>query len=83
MAFMPLIQEKVPKEWGGAKNFPARALYGVLIEKTKGRVVRTDEGIITDERAQKLRNLLSVQERKTFTEGVVKGNCFVEYTIHQ
>ena len=81
VAFMPLVQAKVPEEWGGAKNFPARELYGVLIEKTKGRIVRTDEGIITDERAEKLRSLLSAKERKEFMDGVVPGDCFFEYTI--
>jgi len=82
VAFMPLIQDKVPEEWGGEKNFPARELYGVLIDKTKGRMVRTDEGIITDERAEKLRNLLGAQERKAFMDGVVEGDCFFEYTIN-
>ena len=51
VAFMPLVQNKVPKEWGGAKNFPAKKLYGVLIEKTRGRLVRTDIGLIDDPRA--------------------------------
>jgi beta-lactamase superfamily II metal-dependent hydrolase len=82
IAFMPLVQDKVPKEWGGTKNFPAQELYGVLIEKTKGRIVRTDEGIITDERAEKLRSLLSAKERRAFVEGVVKGDCFFEYAIN-
>jgi hypothetical protein len=54
----------------------------VLIEKTKGRIVRTDEGIITDERAEKLRSLLSAKERKAFVEGVVKGDCYFEYAIN-
>jgi beta-lactamase superfamily II metal-dependent hydrolase len=82
VAFMPLVQDKVPKEWGGAKNFPAHELYGVLIDKTKGRIVRTDEGIITDERAKKLRSLLSAKERKAFMEAVLKGDCFFEYVIN-
>jgi hypothetical protein len=82
VAFMPLVQDKVPKEWGGADNFPARELYGVLIEKTKGRIVRTDEGIITDERAEKLRSLLSAKERKAFMKGVVKGDCFFEFVVN-
>jgi hypothetical protein len=82
IAFMPLVQDKVPKECGGAKNFPAQELYGVLIEKTKGRIVRTDEGNITDERAEKLRSLLSAKERKAFVEGVVKGDCYFEYAIN-
>lgn len=82
VAFMPLVQDKVPKEWGGADNFPAQELYGVLIEKTKGRIVRTDEGIITDERAEKLRSLLSANDRKAFMKGVVKGDCFFEYVVN-
>ena len=39
VAFIPLVQDKVPVAWGGAKNFPAAKLYPKLIEKAKGRVV--------------------------------------------
>lgn len=48
VAFMPLVQDKIPSQWGGAKNFPAKALYKKLIELTNGAVIRTDEGLITD-----------------------------------
>lgn len=81
IAFMPLVQAKVPTAWGGAKNFPAKELYGVLIDKTKGRLVRTDEGIITDPRAKKLREQLSASAKKEFENSFKQGSCYVEYTI--
>lgn len=56
VAMMPLVQDKVPTQWGGSKNFPAKALYKKLIEKTNGAVIRTDEGVIRDSRARELRN---------------------------
>ncbi len=82
VAMMPLIQSAVPEEWGGSKNFPAKVLYNVLIDKTRGRLIRTDQGIVTAARAQKLRNLLSREEKKEFTKGFVKGKNYVEYTIN-
>lgn len=81
IAFMPLVQDKVPKAWGGKKNFPAKELYGVLIDKTKGRLVRTDEGIIADPRAVKLRGQLSAVAKKEFEKSFNRGSCFVEYII--
>jgi hypothetical protein len=82
VAMMPLIQDKIPAGWGGAKNFPAGALYEQLITKTQGRVIRTDEGIITKANAKKLRNKLKAKQQKEFQDGFVKGACFVEYTIN-
>lgn len=56
MAFMPLVQNKVPTAWGGSDNFPAKGLYKKIIEKTGGAVIRTDEGLIKDPGAGKLRS---------------------------
>jgi hypothetical protein len=81
VAFMPLVQAKVPIAWGGAANFPAQQLYGVLIEKTKGRLIRTDEGLVEDPRAEKLRGLLPAADIDSFNKAFKKGPCYVEYTI--
>jgi beta-lactamase superfamily II metal-dependent hydrolase len=55
MAFIPLVQDKVPSQWGGATNFPAKPLYKKLIEKTKGAIIRNDVGLIDDISAKNLR----------------------------
>ena len=55
VAFMPLVQDKVPSQWGGSKNFPAIPLYEKLIDKTNGAVIRTDMGVITDKGAPDIR----------------------------
>jgi hypothetical protein len=81
VGFMPLVQDKVPGQWGGADNFPAKALYNVLIEKTKGRLVRTDEGKVTAAKAVKLRTALTPSENREFEKSLKKGACFYEYTI--
>ena len=81
VAFMPLVQDKVPKEWGGADNFPAKKLYGVLIEKTRGRLVRTDIGLIDDPRAVAERKKLSNRERTAFQKALGHGPNYVEFTI--
>jgi len=54
MAFMPLIQDKVPDAWGGSKNFPAKALYTKIIEMTNGAVIRTDKGLIDENGSMEL-----------------------------
>ncbi len=82
VAMMPLVQAKVPNEWGGAKNFPAGPLYEVLITKTQGRIIRTDEGMITKANAVKLRAKLNAKQKKEFETGFVKGSCYMEYTIN-
>jgi beta-lactamase superfamily II metal-dependent hydrolase len=82
VAMMPLVQAKVPKEWGGAKNFPAGPLYEELVTKTQGRVIRTDEGIITMARAKKLRGKLDATQKKEFEDMYKKGSCYVEYTVN-
>ncbi len=66
VAMMPLVQAKVPTQWGGSKNFPASGLYTELIKKTKGAILRTDEGAITDARAVELRekNLSPSMQKK-------------------
>lgn len=55
IAFMPLVQDKVPSQWGGSSNFPAKALYNHLIEKTNGAIIRTDVGLIDEKKAKDLR----------------------------
>ena len=81
VAFMPLVQNMIPAAWGGAKNFPAKALYDVLIEKTNGRVVRTDEGVITKPSAVEKRKGLGAAEKSAFEKGLKKGKFWVEYGI--
>jgi ribonuclease BN (tRNA processing enzyme) len=81
VAFMPLVLDKVPSAWGGAANFPADKLYGALIAKTKGRLVRTDQGMVTDERAVKVRKLLSKNETADFKKNFREGSCYFEYTV--
>jgi hypothetical protein len=81
VAMMPLVQSKVPPEWGGSKNFPAKALYNVLIDKTKGRVIRTDQGLIKAVRAKKLRDELSAADKKELKSSFKKGDCFTEFEV--
>jgi beta-lactamase superfamily II metal-dependent hydrolase len=81
VAFMPLVQDKVPDIWGGADNFPDGVLYKFLIEKTKGRLIRTDTGLVTDNNAGGLRNLLSSTDKNNFTKNLKKGSCYYEYTV--
>lgn len=82
VAFMPLVQDKVPVKWGGAKNFPAKELNKVLIEKTRGKMVRTDEGLVTDAAAKKLRLQSPAAETKEFQKNFKKGPCYFEYTVN-
>lgn len=80
VAFMPLVQDKVPKAWGGSKNFPAKALYRKLIEKTNGAIVRTDEGVISDAKAKELRDKnLSAAMRKKLSDA--SHTLYREWTI--
>ncbi len=82
VAFMPLVQDKVPTQWGGAENFPAKPLYKELIQKTKGALIRTDVGLINDTKAKNLRKqnytaaeikqLEKAAENKLYKEWVVK-----------
>jgi hypothetical protein len=81
VAFMPLVLDKVPEAWGGADNFPAKGLYKVLIEKTKGRLVRTDEGMVRDKKAKQQRAALSKKESAVFENGLKQGPCYFEYTV--
>jgi beta-lactamase superfamily II metal-dependent hydrolase len=81
VACMPLVQNKVPDEWGGSKNFPAGPLYKMLLEKTRGRLIRTDQGIATSAKAKQLRNQLTATELNGFQKAFSNGSCFVEYTI--
>lgn len=80
VAFMPLVQDKVPKQWGGSKNFPAKALYKELIKKTSGAIIRTDEGVITDDTAKELRDKnLSAAMRKKLKDAT--HPLFHEWTV--
>ncbi|KIC89123.1 hypothetical protein HY58_18610 [Flavihumibacter sp. ZG627] len=81
VVFMPLVQDKVPSAWGGSENFPDKSLYRVLIEKSRGRLVRTDVGVIQDARAKKFRAELKASEKKEFTDSFKKGPNWVEYVI--
>ncbi len=81
VAFMPLVQDKVPAKWGGAANFPAKQLYKILIEKTKGRLVRTDVGLVKDNNAQALFDALPASDKKDFQHSFKKGAVYYEYTV--
>ncbi|MBL7710763.1 MAG: hypothetical protein JNJ86_16955 [Chitinophagaceae bacterium] len=81
VAMMPLIQNAIPEEWGGSTNFPAKPLYKVLIDKTKGRLIRTDQGVVTAAKAKELRGQLTREEKKEFTNSFAQGSCYVEYVI--
>ncbi|MFI5171115.1 MAG: hypothetical protein ACHQFW_01935 [Chitinophagales bacterium] len=81
IAFMPLVQDKVPTAWGGATNFPAKKLYSAIIEKTKGRVVRTDIGLIQTYKAKKLRSALPESKKSELRKLYKKGPNYCEYTI--
>ena len=81
VAFMPLVQEKVPPEWGGSKNFPAKKLNSVLIQKTRGRLVRTDVGLVKEAKAVLERKKLSTSERNAFNKSFEEGENWVGYTV--
>jgi hypothetical protein len=89
VAFIPLVQDKVPAAWGGAKNFPAAKLYPKIIAAAKGRVVRTDQGLVTDPTAVNLRDQLSAADKAAFEKNYRPGPnkpdttipCYFEYTI--
>lgn len=81
VAMMPLVQDKVPSQWGGSKNFPAKALYTELIKKTNGAIIRTDEGVIKDPRAKELRekNLSAATLKKL--NAASKNKLYQEWTV--
>lgn len=81
VAIIPLVQDKVPNGWGGAANFPAEPLYEKLIEKTRGRVIRVDEGIAKKGSAVRLRNTLSKAEKSRFAKSVEHTARYVEYSF--
>ena len=81
VSFAPLVQDKVPDQWGGAANFPAEKLYKVLISKTRGRLVRTDMGLVTDHNAPELRDQLSGSAKLDLKTNFKKGSCYFEYTV--
>jgi hypothetical protein len=81
VAFIPLVQDKVPAAWGGSKNFPGAKLYPKIMAAAKGRVVRTDEGIITDTTAAALRKQLTAADQMDFKNKYRTGDCYFEYTI--
>lgn len=81
VVFMPLVQDKVPSAWGGSDNFPDQSLNRVLVEKSRGRLVRTDIGLVQEARAKKLRGELSAKEKKAFTDSFTKGPFWVEYVV--
>lgn len=81
VAFIPLVQDKVPAAWGGSKNFPGPKLYPKIITGAKGRVVRTDQGVVTDSTAATLRKQLSATDQEEFKKRFRPGSCYFEYTI--
>lgn len=81
VAFVPLVQDKVPSAWGGSENFPAKKLNKVLVDKTKGRLVRTDIGVVNDANAKLKRSQLPKNELKKFTDNISQGSCYYEYVI--
>lgn len=81
VAFMPLVQAKVPKEWGGAANFPAKKLYAVLLEKTRGRLVRTDVGLAAEAPALLERKKLNPREKSKLSKALKEGDNYFEFTI--
>ncbi len=83
VAFMPLVQDAIPVQWGGEDNFPAKALYNALIEKTKGRLMRTDEGLVTHSKAATLRKTLSKADAKALKTNFKKDALYCEYVIRQ
>lgn len=81
MAFMPLVQDKVPEAWGGAKNFPAKKLYKKIIEKTKGAVIRTDLGLIDEQGSRELlKKRYTASEIKRMKEAG-KSGLYQEWVI--
>ena len=81
VAFIPLVQDKVPAAWGGSNNFPGPKLYPKIINAAQGRVVRTDQGIITDPTAVSMRDQLHAAEQVDFKSKYRKGQRYHEYTI--
>jgi beta-lactamase superfamily II metal-dependent hydrolase len=83
VAMMPLVQDKIPSVWGGAKNFPAKGLYEELIKKTNGAVLRTDEGLIKKTSAKELRekNLSASMLKKLNEAG--KNKLYKEWTVEE
>lgn len=81
VALMPLVQSKVPAAWGGAANFPAKSLYNHLIQKTRGRLSRIDEGIVNDHGAKDLREDLSATDQQTFKKKMKVTPLYIEYTL--
>jgi beta-lactamase superfamily II metal-dependent hydrolase len=81
IAFMPLIQDKVPTQWGGSKNFPAKPLLKKLIEKTNGAIIRTDEGLISDKEAKNLRQRRLSNAQITRLTDASKNALFHEWHI--
>jgi hypothetical protein len=81
VAMLPLVQDQIPEAWGGASNFPAHALYNVLIEKTSGRLIRADIGIETNTRAEKARQTLTEKDLQQFKSAVGKGSCYYSFTL--
>lgn len=82
VAFLPLVQEKVPVGWGGADNFPAKGLYQQLIDKTKGAVIRTDEGVASDPRARALRKKHYTRAEQEKMKKASDSGIFQEWVVN-
>ena len=83
VAMIPVVKDKIPSAWGGPKNFPAAGLFGVLLEKTKGRVIRLDEGVVKTPEAVAQRKKLSANAAKEFKKSQGIGAFYVEYTLSE
>jgi len=81
VAFIPLIKDKVPTAWVPS-GFPAEKLYPKIIEKAKGRVVRTDKGLIMDGGADQLRSKLPAADKSAFQKKFKVGKNYFEYTVN-
>ena len=82
IAFMPLVQDKVPTAWVGSKNFPAILLYKKIIEKTNGAVIRTDLGLINEYGSTELlKSTYTQEEIKMLKEASLK-DLYHEWPIN-
>ena len=81
MAFMPLVQDKVPSAWGGSDNFPAIPLYKKIIEKTNGALIRTDVGLINDYNAPDLRTNHYTDAEVKKMKDASKNQLFHEWVV--
>ena len=66
---------------GWKNTMPGTGLYKELISRTKGRVFRIDEGLITEAAAKAERDRWSPVEREAFEKGHVCDEKYIEWTV--